>query len=55
MVDPLSYFYFQPVLHGQCNKSCGIYYPVCVMLDIKDPKLPIEKYKSSSGSSGFPL
>ena len=23
MVDPLSYFMFQPVLHDWCNKGCG--------------------------------
>ena len=28
MVDPLSYFSFQPVLHDQYNKGCGICYPV---------------------------
>ena len=29
MVDPLSYFSFQPVLHDWCEKSCGMCYPVC--------------------------
>ena len=29
MVDPLSYFSFQPVLHDWCNKGCGMCYPVC--------------------------
>ena len=29
MVDPLSYFSFQPVLHGLCNKTCGMCYPIC--------------------------
>ena len=28
MVDPLSYFSFQPVLHDWCNKGCGMCYPV---------------------------
>ena len=32
MVDPLSYFLFQPVLHDWC-----ICYPVCRMMDIKEP------------------
>ena len=26
MVDPLTYFSFQPVLHDCCNKGCGMYY-----------------------------
>ena len=29
MVDPLSYFSFQPVFHDWCNKGCGMCYPVC--------------------------
>ena len=29
MVDPLSYFLFQPVLHDWCHKGCGMCYPVC--------------------------
>ena len=29
MVDPLSSFSFQPVLHNWCNKGCGMCYPVC--------------------------
>ena len=28
MVEPLSYFSFQPVLHNWCNKGCGMYHPV---------------------------
>ena len=28
MVDLLSYFLFQPVLHAWCNKDSGMYYPV---------------------------
>ena len=28
MVDPLSYFSFQPVPHDWCNKSHGMCYPV---------------------------
>ena len=53
MVDPLSYFSFQPVLHDWSNKSCGMCYPVCGMVHIKEPLLSIEK--SPCGSSGFPL
>ena len=47
---PLSYFLFQPVLHDWCNKGCGMYYPVCGMVHIKEPLL----LKSSlCGGSGF--
>ena len=28
MVDPLTYFWFQPELHDWCNKGCGMCYPV---------------------------
>ena len=35
MVNPLSYFSFQPVLHDWRNKVRCMCYPVCVMLDIK--------------------
>ena len=54
MVDPLSYFSFQPVLHDWCNKSRGMCYPVCGMVYIKEPLLLIGKC-SPCGSSGFPL
>ena len=53
-VDPLSYFSFQPVLHDWCNKGCGMYYPVCGMMHIKEPLLLIGK-SSLCGGSGFPL
>ena len=43
MVNPLSYFSFQPVLHDWCNKGCGMYYPVCGMMHIKEPLLLIGK------------
>ena len=36
MVDPLSYFSFQPVLHDWCNKGHGMCYPVCGMMHIKE-------------------
>ena len=49
VVDPLSYFSFQPVLHDWCNKGCGMYYPLYGMVHIKEPLLLIGK------SSGFPL
>ena len=41
MVDTLSYFSFQPVLHDWCNKSRGMCYPVCGMMHIKEPLLII--------------
>ena len=42
-VDPWSYFSFQPVLHDWCNKGCGMYYPVCGILHIKETLLLIGK------------
>ena len=54
MVDPLSYFMFQPVLHDWCNKGCDMCYPVCWMVHIKEPLLLIGK-SSPCGGSGFPL
>ena len=53
-VDPLSYFSFQPVLHDWCNKGCGMCYPVCGMVHIKEPLLLIDK-SSLCGVSGFPF
>ena len=54
MVNPLSHLLFQPVLHDWINKGCGMCYPVCGMIDIKEPLLLIGK-SSISGSSGFLL
>ena len=54
MVDPLSYFSFQPVLHDWCNKGRGMCYPFCGMVYIKEPLLLIRK-SSPCGSSTFPL
>ena len=31
MVNPLSYFSIQPVLHDWCNNGRGMYYLVCGM------------------------
>ena len=53
-MDPMSYFSFQPVLHDWCNKGCGMSYPVCGMVHIKEPLLLIGK-SSPCGGSGFPL
>ena len=54
MVDPLSYFSFQPMLYDWCNKGRGMCYPVCGMVHIKEPLLLIGK-SSPCGGSGFPL
>ena len=53
-VDPLSYFSFQPVLHDWCNKGCGMCYPVCGMVHIKEPLLLIDK-SCLCGGSRFPF
>ena len=49
-----AYFSFQPVLHDWCNKGCGMCYPVCGMMHIKEPLLLIRK-SSPCGGSGFHL
>ena len=54
MVDPLSYFSFQPVLHDWCNKGRDMCHPVFGMMHIKEPLLLIGK-SSPCGGSGFPL
>ena len=54
IVDPLSYFSFQEVLHNWCNKGHGICYPVCGMMHIKEPLQLIRKM-SPCGRSRFPL
>ena len=48
------YFSFQPVLLDWCNKGCGMCYPVCGMVHIKEPLLLIER-SSPCGGSWFPL
>ena len=45
MVDPFSYFLFEPVLNDWCNKGYGMYYHVCGMLHINNSLLLIEKNK----------
>ena len=54
MVDPLSYFSIQPLLHDWYNKGRGMCYPVCGMMHIKEPLLLIGK-SSPYGGSGFSL
>ena len=53
-IDPIELFSFQPVLHDLYNKGCGMCYPVCGMMHIKEPLLLIRK-SSPCGSSRFPL
>ena len=43
MVDPLSYFSFQPVIHDWFNKGRGMCYHACGMVHIKEPLLLIGK------------
>ena len=52
MVDLMSYFSFQPVLHDWCNKGRGMCYPLCGMVHIQEPLLLIGK-SSLCGGSGF--
>ena len=54
MVNPLSCFSFQPVLCDWCSICCGMCYPVCGMMHIKEPLLLIGK-SSPCGGGGFPL
>ena len=54
MVEPLSYFSFQPVFHDWCNKGCDMCYPVCGMVHMKEPFLLIGK-SSPCGGRRFPL
>ena len=53
--DPLSYFSFQPVVHSRYNKGCGMYYPVCEIVQLKEPLLLIKIISLCSGCSEFPL
>ena len=43
-----SYLSFQPVLHDWCNKGCGMCYPVCGMVHIKEPLLLIDNHMSDA-------
>ena len=55
MVDPLSYFLLQPVLRNRCNEGCGMGYPVCGMVHIKEPLMLIGKSSPCSDGSRFLL
>ena len=54
VVDPFSYFLFQPVIYDWFNQGFGMCYPVCGMVHIKEPLLLIGK-SSPCVDSGFPL
>ena len=54
MVDPLSYFSFQPVPHDWYNMGRGRCYPISGMVHIKESLLLIRK-SSPCGGSGFPI
>ena len=43
MLDPLSYFSFQPVLLDWCNKGGGMCYPVYGIMNIKEPHTANQK------------
>ena len=53
MVNLLSYFSFQLVLHDWSKKGPGMYYPICGMVLIKDPLLLIRKSSPYMGAAGF--
>ena len=55
MVDALSYFSFQPVLHDWCNKGRGMCYFVCGIVHIIESLLLIGKSSLCSGGCGIPL
>ena len=40
---------FQPVLHDWCNKDCGMCYPVCGMMHLKEPLLLIVANVAAGG------
>ena len=59
MVNPLSYFSFQPVLHDvdaryipTCVKGCGMCYPLCGAMHIKEQLLLVGKCSPCS-DGGF--
>ena len=55
VVNPLRYFSFQPVLHDWCNKGCGMCYPVCGMVHIKEPIVPLNKPLSLANKFRLPF
>ena len=55
MVDPLSYFLLQPVLHSWCNKGHGLYYFLCRMVQINVFLLLIRTSSWWSDGCRFPI
>ena len=53
--DPLSYTWFQPMLHDWYNKGRCMRYNVCGLVHIKEPLLRIGNSSPCNGGSGFPL
>ena len=53
MVDPMTFIFFQPVLHDWCNKGCDMCCSVGGIVHIKEPLLLIEKRSSCSAAAGF--
>ena len=53
MLDPLSYFSYQPVPHDWCNKGHSMYSPVCGIMHIKYLFLLIGKNSTCSDAVGF--
>ena len=43
LTPELSYFSFQLVFHDWYNKGCGMCYPVCGMMHIKEPLLLLKE------------
>ena len=55
MVDPLSYFSFQLVLHDWCPKGPVMCHPVCGKVHIKEILLLFASSSPCSVGSWFPL
>ena len=53
MVEPLSYFSFQPVIYNWYNKGWGMCCPVYGMVIIKEPLLLIRKMVDVAVVAGF--
>ena len=53
MVDPLSDFSFQPVLHNWFNKGCGMYYLVCCMVHVYKGSPAANRTKIASSFSRY--
>ena len=55
MVEPMSYFLFQPMLPYWYNKDCGMCYSIYGIVHIRYQLLLIRKSDPWSGGSGYPL